>query len=243
MTSSALARPPVSPPPIVSGPQRLVRVLAAVAIVGGPLGYLLGGVLEPAAHADGRVTIAANSAANPATNTIHLAAFMVASFLLPVGVVALAWLAHRRAPWLATIGGIFGVVGWLPFAALTALDDLAVAMARAPQGGSYATLWDGFAYDAVMNSYLIVYILAHLVAYVLLGIALHRARVIPAWAAASMIASSPVLIAAFVLPGQLEPAGLAVAAASVVLLILASLPAAYALAFPSRVGNRIRREP
>ena len=236
MTSSALACPTVSPSP---GPQRLVRALAAVAVVGGPLGYLVGGVLEPAAHADGRATIAANAAANPATNIAHLTAFMIASFLLPVGVVALAWLAYRGAPWLATIGGILGVLGWLPFPALTALDDLAVAMARAPRGATYAALWDGFAYDAVMNTYLIVYILAHLVAYVLLGVALYRARTIPAWAATAMIASSPVLIAAFVLPGQLATAGLAVATASVGLLILASLPAARALAAPARAGDHV----
>lgn len=241
MTSSALSGPPVSASP-VPGLQRVVRLLAAVAVVGGPLGYLLGGVLEPAAHADGQVTIAANAAANPAANTAHLAAFMIASFLLPVGVAALAWLAHRDAPFLATIGGILGVLGWLPFSALTALDDLAVAMARAPRVVSYAALWDDFAYDAVMNTYLIVYILAHLVAYVLLGIALHRARVVPAWAATAMVASSPVLIAAFALPGQLEPAGLAIATASVGLLVLASLPAACAVAAPARTRNHVRNE-
>lgn len=214
---------------MTESPERVVRVLAAVAIVGGPLAYLIGGVLEPAAHADGRATIAANAAASQGTDTAHLAAFMMASFLLPVGVVALAWLAHHRAPWLATLGGILGVLGWLPFSALTALDDLAVAMARAPRGGSYAALWDDFAFDAVMNTYLLVYILGHLVAYVLLGLALHRARVIPGWAAASMVASSPLMIAAFILPGQLESAGLAVATASVGLLTLASLPPARAV--------------
>jgi hypothetical protein len=216
----------VSPAPALPGHQRLVRALTAVAIVGGPLGYLLGGVLEPAAHAHGRVTIAANLAANPVTNTVHLAAFVVASFLLPVGAAGLAWLAYRRAPWLATIGGLLGVLGWLPFSALTALDDLAVAMAHPPVNGAYAALWDVFAYDAVMNGYLIVYIVGHLVAYVLLGIALRKARIIPAWAAVAMIASSPLLIAAFVLPGALAGAGLAVAAASVALLIMGSLPAA-----------------
>ena len=66
------------------------------------------------------------------------------------------------------------------------------------------------------------YVVGHLVAYVLLGIALRRARVIPRWAAWSMIASSPLTIAAFVLPGSPRAAGLV----ALTLLALSSLPAA-----------------
>jgi len=214
-----------------------VRWLAAVAVVAGPLCYLIGGVFEPAAHAAGQATIAANATANPATNTTHLIAFVIASFLLPVGVVALAYLARQRTPWLAVLGGVLGVLGWLPFSALTALDDLAVDMTHVPDGGSVTGLWDLFAFDGVMSSYLMIYILGHLVAYVLLGIALHRAAVIPGWAAVAMIASSPMMIVAFVLPGSLQAAGLGVAAASVVLLIIGSLPAARALLAAGRPAH------
>ena len=85
-----------------------------------------------------------------------------------------AHLAYPRAPWLATIGALLAVVGWLPFSALAALDDLTSIMAQLPNSGSYAELWDRFSTDAVMGTYLIVYIVGHLVAYVLLGIALRR---------------------------------------------------------------------
>jgi hypothetical protein len=74
---------------------------------------------------------------------------------------------------------LLAVVGWLPFSALAALDDLTSTMAQLPDSGSYAGLLDRFSTDAVMSTYLIVYIVGHLVAYVLLGIALLRARVIP----------------------------------------------------------------
>ena len=70
--------------------------------------------------------------------------------------------------------------------------------------------------------------LAHLA--VLLAVALRRARVIPLWAAWSMAASSPLLISAFALPNRVGGVGLGVAAASVVLLIIGSLPAARAMA-------------
>lgn len=242
MTNSALARPHVSSRPGEPGPQRLVRVLAAVAIVGGPLGYLIGGVLEPVGHANGRVTITANATANPTVNAVHLVAFVIASLLLPVGVAALAYLARRRAPWLAVIGGILGVLGWLPFSALTALDDLAVAMTRAPDHGSFAGLWDVFAFDAVMNGYLFIYIVGHLLAYILLGVALLRAGVLPRWAAIAVIVSSPLMIAAWVVPGGLGRVGLVIAAVSVGLLIVGSLPAARAVVILERPEGPARRE-
>jgi hypothetical protein len=151
-----------------------------------------------------------------------MVAYVFASYLLPIGVIGLAYLAYPRTPWLATIGGLVGVVGWLPFSALTALDDLGNMMAQMPDNGSYAELLDRFTLDPVMNSYLLIYIVGHLVAYVLLGIALRRAGVIPRWAAWSMIASSPLTVAVFVLPGRPLAAGYI----AMTLLVLGSLPAA-----------------
>jgi hypothetical protein len=202
--------------------RRLLQWVMAAAIVGGPLAYVLGGVLAPSIHDTGRASIAANAAAGQATNAAHLAAFVLASFLLPIGAAGLAQLAYPRAPWLATVGGLLAVVGWLPFSALAALDDLTSTMASLPDSGAYATLLDRFSTDAVMSTYLVVYIVGHLVAYVLLGVALRRAGVIPGWAAWAMIASSPLTVAAFVLPGSPR----AVGGVALALLVLGSLPAA-----------------
>lgn len=121
------------------------------------------------------------------------------------------------------------MLGWLPFSALTALDALAAIMADGHPSAADPGLYDRFAYGAVMNSYLFVYIVCHLVAYVLLGIGLRKARAIPVWASWAMVASSPVLVAAFVLPGQLSSAAFAAAIGSVALLLIGSLPAAGAL--------------
>jgi hypothetical protein len=210
--------------PSVAAPRRLLRVVLAVAIVGGPLAFVVGGVLAPSIHDTGSSSIAANAAADPTANALHLAAFVVASYLLPLGAIGLARLAWRRTPWLATIGGLLAVVGWLPFSALAALDDLTVAMANLPNSASYAPLLDRFTTDPVMNGYLLVYVIGHLVAYVLLGAALLRGRVVPRWAAWSIIASSPLTIAAFVLPGSPRATG----AVALGLLVLGSLPAARA---------------
>lgn len=217
---------------------RLIRWILAASVVGGPAAFLLGGLLAPPSmHTDGVSTLNANALANPATNTAHVVVFVVAGFLLPIGVVGLAWLAYPRTPWLATIGGLLGVVGWIPFSALVALDDLAVHLARLPAGGSYAVVYERFGYGPVMNTYLIIYIAGHLLAYVLLGIALWRARAVPAWAGWAMVASSPLTVAMFVLPGN----PIAVGAVAVGLLVAGSIPATWAILTRAPSDGRFRR--
>ncbi|MQA88490.1 MAG: hypothetical protein GEV03_28715 [Streptosporangiales bacterium] len=222
----------------VPGYERLLEIVLAAAIVGGPLGYLVGGAFSPAVHVSGEATIAAYAEANPLTNALHIAAFVVASFLLPIGAVGLAFLAYDRTPWLATIGGLLGVAGWLPFSALAALDDLVRAISHQPYGESAADLLDRFTTDVVMSVYLIVYIVCHLVAYVLLGLALRRARVVPWWGAWSLIASSPVTIVAFALPGDVGSVALAIGVAGLALLLIGSLPAGRAMAVRHRLQSR-----
>jgi hypothetical protein len=87
-------------------------------------------------------------------------------------------------------------------------------------------LLDQFTNDAVMNTYLLVYVVCHLVAYVLFGIALRRAGVIPLWAALAMISSSPLMVAAFAFYGRGRAA---VGVAAVTLLLIGSLTAAKAM--------------
>ncbi|MBC3193647.1 hypothetical protein H7X46_21555 [Pseudonocardia sp. C8] len=212
----------------VVGAERLCRVLVAVSVVGGPLGYLAGSALHPPVQeiGAGQLTISANAGADPVVNNAHLVAYVVACFLLPIGAAGLGHLAFRRSPWLATVGGILGVVGWLPFAALTALDDLARTMALLPDDGRYADLYSRFETGPVMTLFLLVYVIGHLVAYVLLGVALDRARAVPRWSAWCLVVSSPVTMAGFVLPGR--PVS-TVGIAGLALLFVGSLPAARAI--------------
>jgi hypothetical protein len=219
--------------PAVPGPERLWRAVVAIAIIGGPLGYLLGSALHPPVQqiGEGALTIAANADADPFINNAHLVSYVAASFLLPIGAAGLGYLAYQRTPWLATIGGLLGVVGWLPFAALTALDDLARTMAHMPASSSYPDLYSRFETGPVMSFFLLVYVVVHLVAYVLLGVALLRARVVPWWAGWSMIVSSPVTVAGFVLPGR--PVA-TVGIAGLALLLVGCVPAARAMLSPGR---------
>lgn len=217
--------PTVAAAPKAPDAHRWLRVLGAVAVVGGPLGYAVGSIASPSVHETGAVTIARYAAAHPVVNGVHLLAYVLASLLLPVGTAALARLAVRRAPRLATAGGVLGVVGWLGLPASVAQDALVMDMAGRPDAGSYAGLYDRFTVDPVMTTYLLVYVVGHLLAYVLLGTALGRARLVPGWAAAAMVASSPLTVLLFVLPGKV----LAVGWAALALLVIGSVPAARAL--------------
>jgi hypothetical protein len=213
--------------------ERLIRVVAAVAVVGGPLGYLVGGALSPSIHTPDQSSITAAGTADRVTNSLHILAFVVASYLLPIGAAGLAYLAHRRTPWAATIGGLLAVVGWLPFSALTALDDLINVAASRADADALGGLLHQFATDPVMMAYLLVYIVCHLVAYVVLGLALRH--VIPSWAGWAMVASSPLTVLAFALPGSPRLTG----AIALSLLVAGSIPAAAAIlrpAVPAAVG-------
>jgi len=208
-------------------PSATARAALAVAVLGGPLAGVVGGFLAPSIHADGATSIAAATAADPATNGLHLLLFTVAGYLLPVSAVGLARLAYAATPRLAVAGGIVGVLGWLPWQALTAQDDLAAVLARTPVADG-AAIYDRFGATPVELSMLLVYVVGHLAGYVLLGSALLRARAVPAWAAWAFVMSSPLLVAGFVLPGR----PLALGYAGIVLTVVASVPAAAATLRP-----------
>lgn len=207
---------------------RLRQYALAVSVVGGPLAFLVGGMLSPTISRDGQTLITANIKADQALNVTHLWAFVVGSFLLPVSVLGLAQLVYRQSPKLAATGAVLGLVGWLPLAALTALDGLIYTMAEQPGSTSYTGLLNAFYGGPMMMTFLIVYIVGHLLTYVLLGIALDRARAIPRWAAWAIVASSPLTMLMFALPGNPQAAG----GVAIGLLVLGSIPAA------RRIGAR-----
>ena len=125
-----------------------------------------------------------------------------------------------RSPWLATIGGGLGLVGWLPWAALVAQDDLTFQMAQTGGSPQFVDLWNRFTTDATMGPFTLIYVICHLIAYVLLGIALGRTGVIPTWAAWALALTSPITVIAF--PTHVHELLYVVA----VLMLVGSIPAA-----------------
>jgi hypothetical protein len=199
------------------------NVFLAAGIGLAPVTLTLYATLAPFLRGNGSTAIAANLAANPLTNQLHLVFGVATGFLLPIGSLGMAVLTYKRAPWLATLGGILGLVGWLPWSPLMALEALTYDMAQMGGGPQFAALWDRFNADAVMTFYLLFYIVCHLISVVLLGLALWRAQVVPAWSAWALVLTSPLTIIAFPTRSSI------VFDLVYVLFLLGSLPAAYAM--------------
>ena len=127
-------------------------------------------------------------------NTLHFIGAIAASFFLPLGYLGMSLLGMRRAPWLATISAALSLLGWIPWAALMGLDDLANDIVQIGSTPQLAALWTHFNGDAVMTTYLLIYIIGHLLSAVLIGFMLGRLRLIPAWAAWAFALTSPLTI-------------------------------------------------
>jgi len=183
-------------------------------------------ILNPTAlgaRSSGKIALAVNTAANTTANQVHLVLGIVLSFLLPFAFLGMAWLSLRRAPWLATIAGLLSLLGWIPWSALIGQEGLTYTMVQMGGGTQFALLWERFNGDFVIITYLLIYIIGHLLSTVLLAFALGRTRLISAWAAWAFALSSPLQVVAFVLHMALF------IYIAFLLWFLASIPAALAL--------------
>ena len=135
--------------------------------------------------------------ASPTGNTLHFIGGIAASFFLPLGYLGMSLLGMRRAPWLATISAALSLVGWIPWAALMGIDDLAYDINRAGSTPQFVALWRHFNGNAVMTTYLLIYIISHLLSAVFIGYMLGRLRLVPAWAAWAFALTSPLTIILF----------------------------------------------
>ena len=180
---------------------KFLRILFAACIVLAPLVLLFYAILNPTAlgaHYSGQKALAVNLAANPTANQVHLVLGIVLSFLLPLAFLGMAWLSLSRAPWLAIIAGLLSLLGWIPWFALIGQEGLTYTMAQMGGGTQFAILWERYNGDFVITTYLLIYIIGHLVSMVLLAFALGRTHLIPVWAAWAFGIASPLQIVAFV---------------------------------------------
>lgn len=146
---------------------------------------------------NGRAPLIASAMAGSTGNTLHLIGAVAASFFLPLGYLGMSILGMRRAPWLATISAALSLIGWIPWAALISLDDLAYDINRGGSTQQLAALWTHFNSDTVMTTFLLIYIIGHLLSAVLIGIMLGRLHLVPAWAAWAFALTSPLTILLF----------------------------------------------
>jgi hypothetical protein len=182
---------------------RLQRWLLAACILLAPLSltlYVLAWPENPApvvVNATTPAPIATSAMAGPTGNVLHFIGGIAASFFLPLGYLGMSLLGMRRSPGLATLSAALSLVGWIPWSALIAIDDLAYDIAQAGPTPELGALWLRFNGDAVMVTYLLIYVVGHLLSAVLIGVMLGRLRLVPAWAAWAFALTSPLTMAYF----------------------------------------------
>src|SRR5437764_6392663 len=186
--------PSHSEQPGVSTAFTFQRLSLAACILLAPLSITLYLISWPGNQRAPLTPLIASAMAGPTGNTLHFIGAIAASFFLPLGYLGMSLLGMRRAPWLATISAAFSLVGWIPWAALMGLDSLAYDIGRSGSTPQLAALWTTFNGDAVMTTYLLIYIIGHLLSAVLIGFMLGRLRLIPAWAAWAFALTSPLTI-------------------------------------------------
>src|SRR6266516_7141595 len=170
------------------------RVSLAAGILLAPLSITLYLISWPGNQRAPLTPLIASAMTGPTDNTLHFIGAIAASFFLPLGYLGMSLLGMRRAPWLATISAALSLVGWIPWAALMGLDDLAYDIVQTGSTPQLVALWTRFNGDAVMTTYLLIYIIGHLVSAVLIGFMLGRLRLVPAWAAWAFALTSPLTI-------------------------------------------------
>lgn len=174
-----------------------------------------------------RQPLAASALASPTGNTWHFIGGVAASFFLPLGYLGMSLLGMRRSPGLATFSAALSLIGWIPWSALIGLDDLAYDIVQAGNTPQLTALWTHFNGDAVMSTYLLIYVIGHLLSAVLIGFMLGRLRLIPAWAAWALALTSPLAILYFPVPSLAVKNALKYLICA--LLFIGAIPAALAM--------------
>ena len=163
--------------------------------------------------------------ADPILMSIFLTISTLVPYVYPLSYLGLGVLAMKRSPWLATIGIVLGWMGSIAWGLIGPGEFIYYDAARINNDTIAASLL-----NSLYMHWQIYYILAggwvigHLGGYLILGVALWRARSIPRWASIALVISAPLMgpIAYGVNNGWLQVAGFAI-------VFVASIPAAIVL--------------
>jgi hypothetical protein len=146
---------------------------------------------NPASHLS---ILAAYRAANPLLLQVFLFSNLVIPYVYPLGYIGLGVLAMKRSHWLATLGIACGFVGSIPWGLVADQSFLLNAMAHQGHDALFAALEHVyFSFNPEAYAIFTGWVIGHLLGYVLLGVALLRAQMIPPWAAWLIIVSAPVM--------------------------------------------------
>lgn len=211
--------------------RKLHRAFFALCIVLAPLVLSLWFVLCPTGANDAAcpdmgstlAVFAAFRAMNPQLMQLFLLLSLILPYLYALSYVGLGLLAMKRSPWLATLGMVCGFAAGIVWAVIADSVTMLLSMAQHGMNPLFVTVEHQYYANWLIVTFGAFWVIGHLLAYVLLGIALLRAGVIPRWAAWLLIVSAPLMgpIAYGVQVGLLQ-------ILAFVLVFIASVPAALA---------------
>ncbi len=215
------------------GIYRVQRLLLATCIVMGIVAILAVVVTSPQYYGTQVGTEAMFAAfARAATSLLqaHFIAGVLACYLLPVSFLAMAWLAMKDAPWLASLVMLLVFISMTPFAAFAAQDALTNDLSHMGNNPLFSAIAVQFNNDGVMSYYNALFIVGTIVGPTLLGIALLRSRAVPIWSALLITASRIVVVLFYALLRNASVPAVYVQLVSWGILLIGSIPAAREMA-------------
>lgn len=175
------------------------RLLAAVTAALGPLLFAAAGLVAPYDTDATSKEIARDIATHQGATELSVWLWTVGTVLFLPGLVGVALLAVARSARLGLWGAVLFGTGLVAINATPNLDMVALGgFGKGVSQDSLVRVADGVNELAVVNAPILYFVAAHVVGAVLLGVALLRGRVIPAWAAWLLILSMPLNVAGYV---------------------------------------------
>jgi hypothetical protein len=146
------------------GLRRVTRIVAAVALVAGPLAGMLIQAFDPASTpTESTARLVADAAAHPGRTQAVLITDGFVWLMVPAALLA-ARLAWRRAPALSLVAGVVSLAGWVAIGIMVAEDALIAQAGHAAFDRAHAVaLTDAWSNSGLVSFYTDLFVLGHLV--------------------------------------------------------------------------------
>ncbi|MFE3034707.1 hypothetical protein ACFXKY_24065 [Streptomyces canus] len=176
------------------------RLLAAIGATLGPLMFAAAGLVAPYDTDAAGKEIARDIAAHQGATELSVWLWAVGTVLFLPGLVGVALLAVSRSARLGLWGAALFGTGLIAIGTTPNLDVVALGgFAKGVSQDSLVRVADGVNALAVVNGPILYFVVAHVLGAILLGVALLRGRVVPAWAAWLLILSMPLNVVGYVI--------------------------------------------
>jgi hypothetical protein len=161
-------------------------VTGVVCLVGASVGALVQYLVSPIGAGDSASAQVAAAAAH--LTRMRWAVVLDLPILLTIpALLYVGWLAGARTSRLTATGtGLTFAVALGAVGYLLALDPLLYAAALQPDRAAATGVVSDYLGNGVVTAVVVAYLAGHVVGFVLLAVALRRARVVPVWAASAM---------------------------------------------------------